>query len=610
MSAAGSNSAPQNVRPDHIGAVDVDGDDNASLDTGLAPFVCGVCEKRYTRVDHLARHHRSHTREKPFRCETCGKNFARLDLLKRHATNHKDGDDERPRKRQKNMSPSTSLPVRVSQACHSCAAAKLKCEEMKPCQRCVQKNIECLPLQPTNSISQAQDTRSVLDPRLQEGSMDLPEPSSIEIAPVAQQRPNVHFSHDLNFPEVGARQPNQMGPLPTLSEPAPSQQTLHKPDHVSPLATQLHSQSHAPGNPGNQLDFVEDMSFMPDDSSLGDFLNHIFIPMTPGGMNPAVDPFAMSFIQNPPDMLDFNPRDMMDFRNDLGLDLTAVDMDMIDTFQHARIPMVPNTASAAIEPHDKTGPPSRDEHTDINELGHEAFGQSLWRFAPGVQDRSFAETEYLVLPPKDTMNNLAGTGALTPGNNEGRFTHRCRDRVLAMIMNAWDSSISTKIVLSFPRTEFLENLILRFLEFHESKLDSWLHLGTFRPENTRAELLAALIAAGAILHPLPVIQRLGLAIQETARLSLVTQFEADNSSTRDLQMWQTYSLILDIGLWSGDKRKSEIAEAQVLPLFTMSRRAGLYRRTTNRPLLPTPEDDYKQLQDKWHTWVQAESRKR
>ena len=41
------------------------------------PFSCNICKRSYTRVDHLARHYRSHTREKPFECETCGKGFAR-----------------------------------------------------------------------------------------------------------------------------------------------------------------------------------------------------------------------------------------------------------------------------------------------------------------------------------------------------------------------------------------------------------------------------------------------------------------------------------------------------------------------------------------------------
>ena len=48
------------------------------------------------------------------------------------------------------------------------------------------------------------------------------------------------------------------------------------------------------------------------------------------------------------------------------------------------------------------------------------------------------------------------------------------------------------------------------------------------------------------------------------------QFEKDNSRTRELQVLQTYALELDIGLWSGYKRKMEIAESHAQPLITVS----------------------------------------
>lgn len=60
------------------------------------------------------------------------------DLLKRHAASH--DVDEGGGKRQRT---SESGRSRVSQACAACAAAKLKCEQKKPCQRCQQKQISC-----------------------------------------------------------------------------------------------------------------------------------------------------------------------------------------------------------------------------------------------------------------------------------------------------------------------------------------------------------------------------------------------------------------------------------------------------------------------------------
>lgn len=48
------------------------------------------------------------------------------------------------------------------------------------------------------------------------------------------------------------------------------------------------------------------------------------------------------------------------------------------------------------------------------------------------------------------------------------------------------------------------------------------------------------------------------------------QFENDNSMTRDLEMLQAYLLELDVGIWSGIKRKMEIAESHALPMVTVS----------------------------------------
>jgi hypothetical protein len=85
--------------------------------------------------------------------------------------------------------------------------------------------------------------------------------------------------------------------------------------------------------------------------------------------------------------------------------------------------------------------------------------------------------------------------------------------------------------------------------------------------------------------------------------------ETDNSKTRELQLLQTYALELSIGLWSGNKRKMEIAESNSQPLVTMLRRSGYFKRRMP-PAAPEPGDDDKTLEQKWRAWVEAESFKR
>jgi len=103
-------------------------------------YQCADCKRRYSRPEHLARHIQTHTLGKRFFCQVCGKAFARADLLKRHTANHENDGDGTKKRRRVDASPGSG---RVSHACRSCAAARVKCEENKPCQRCQKKGLTC-----------------------------------------------------------------------------------------------------------------------------------------------------------------------------------------------------------------------------------------------------------------------------------------------------------------------------------------------------------------------------------------------------------------------------------------------------------------------------------
>ncbi|KAL3460090.1 hypothetical protein BJX64DRAFT_263687 [Aspergillus heterothallicus] len=46
--------------------------------------ICAVCSQAFKKAEHLARHFRSHTKERPFMCPVCGKLYVRRDTLMRH----------------------------------------------------------------------------------------------------------------------------------------------------------------------------------------------------------------------------------------------------------------------------------------------------------------------------------------------------------------------------------------------------------------------------------------------------------------------------------------------------------------------------------------------
>lgn len=102
-------------------------------------YACRDCGRSYSRPEHLVRHVQTHTLGRRFTCEICQKSFARKDLLRRHVANH---DNDSPQKRRRtNSSPGAG---RVSQACRPCAIARVKCDDSKPCRRCVNRKLTCV----------------------------------------------------------------------------------------------------------------------------------------------------------------------------------------------------------------------------------------------------------------------------------------------------------------------------------------------------------------------------------------------------------------------------------------------------------------------------------
>ncbi|SCU87165.1 LAME_0D09032g1_1 [Lachancea meyersii CBS 8951] len=77
-------------------------------------FVCKVCTRAFARQEHLARHERSHTKEKPYHCGVCERKFTRRDLLIRHvhrAHNGSGGDALNSYRRSQDSAPLPQAPA-------------------------------------------------------------------------------------------------------------------------------------------------------------------------------------------------------------------------------------------------------------------------------------------------------------------------------------------------------------------------------------------------------------------------------------------------------------------------------------------------------------------
>ena len=179
-----------------------------------------------------------------------------------------------------------------------------------------------------------------------------------------------------------------------------------------------------------------------------------------------------------------------------------------------------------------------------------------------------------------------------------------------MVLSTCEAPVQGHVVACFPSADFMTRAINNFMAFHKKQEHTWIHSGTLKLNDESAQVLAAFVSAGAVLSRIPEVRRVGFAVQETVRTALAIQFENDNRNIRKLKLLQAYALHLDVGLWSGNRRKMEIAESFSLPLITMLRRAGRFSRPRQPEPKPDSRDDGIANEAKWHAWVEAESLKR
>ncbi|GFF54579.1 hypothetical protein IFM58399_09858 [Aspergillus lentulus] len=471
------------------------------------------------------------------------------DLMKRHAASH-----IQPRDSKRRCLPSYPKNGRVSQACKTCAASKLKCDEEKPCRRCREKKLVCN--------------------RAQNGTpIDTSPPRPQRQASQSDQTP--HLPADAS--QVHA----------TFPPPIDGQIDQYPNEMVSPNAEM---NNHVPVGlqSGSSTDDRNSVVFSVDGTFFPDCILESLIPSL--SRTSDLDPLPVL----PQDYFHTE----LDHNVDFDFDLTDVDYGVIDLFN--------SRGAVHHNAHNSDGANDCGDGDSGIAIGAEAYHRSsLSAWKPAHEDHAFA----------DQVNLSVSEAIDSPEANfrpdrrilSERLSPSGRDLIFGMVLQTSQRANLTRIMKSFPSSQLLDSLIQYYFESQSYHIDSWIHGPTFRMKEEPPDILAALAAAGAARSTIPTSRRLGYALMEIVRLQMSVKYESDNSTTRDLRASQTFALAIDVGLWSGNARRTEIAESFQQPLVTMLRRALRFRRSVYSNIAPSADDDGDVLEKKWREWAHSES---
>ena len=311
-------------------------------------------------------------------------------------------------------------------------------------------------------------------------------------------------------------------------------------------------------------------------------------------------------LSNPARLAEAQGLAVLDFCDNTNLDLRELDFGLLDNWNPQQLPPHdPALPNSTIHPNQQ---PTNVAITAMRSKLVKIWTESPWRWSPGKTDTCY--TEQSNLPLNGTSIEDSSRTSVDRVIAE-RLHSSGRDKILGIVLSTCqNNSTMTRVASSFPSTDTMDSWIHIFLASHLCSVSAWIHYGSFSLNNKWPEWLAMAAAAGAVLAPIPALRRFGFALQEAVRVTIPNRFEENNTKIADIVPVQTLVMVQDVGLWSGNRRKMEIAESHLTIPIAMMRYRGKFQRSSYPSVVIEREDEGKVLEEKWRVWYELESWKR
>lgn len=342
---------------------------------------------------------------------------------------------------------------------------------------------------------------------------------------------------------------------------------------------------------------------------------HIMPPQSTGMLDPASMPF-FDFLRdvlydqpfNAMRTVDPHGLAVLDFCDNSSLEMTELDFGLLDNWNLDLLGNLPrSTREGSI-----SRPETASEVAQMRNALVRSWTESPWRWQPKDNDTGYTELGHMPVSSSQAAKlHLKKGDNLAARVSREKLEQSGRDRLLSVVLSTCKTDISTnQVAASFPTVELMDSMIHIFLAAHACQVSGWIHFPSFKLNEQWPEWIGTAAAAGAVSTPVPTLRKFGFAVQEAIRIKIPSRFEANNTAIQNLGLVQSLMLWQDIALWSGNRRKMEIAECHLVIPVTMMRYRGKFQRG-NYPIIKVdPSDEGKELEEKWKTWVAREQWKR